>query len=106
MKASPTARPRFFIARLLDRIKRLRKIKSDYALAKYLGVSHSRISTYRTNRSCGEVPIWKMIEKELDLPHGTVGTAAMSERAKTPELKKMWREISLTLKAQRKAVAS
>lgn len=84
-------------ADFLEAIKRQEGIKSDYALAKFLGESQQRISRYRVGKSLPDVEMCIQIEKILGLPEGVVAASIEAERAKCPPVRAMWRHVAQAL---------
>lgn len=74
----------------LDAVKAARKITSDYALAKVLGITQSTISGYRAGRSRIDDDVALTIAEILGVHPLQVIAAANAERAKTPEQRARW----------------
>ena len=87
----------------LDKIKKVEKLGSDYALAKLIGITQSAISRYRKQISFMDDYTAVKVAKILNIDPLEIISTANAERAKTDEEKKVWKDISKNL---RSAVAS
>lgn len=74
----------------LDEVKTRLNIKSDYGLAKRLGVGQSAIIAYRAGRRVFDDEVALTIAQALELNPLVVIAAANAERAKTDEQKARW----------------
>src|SRR5258708_39428796 len=82
---------------LLDEIKRKHGLRSDYALAKHLGVRVQLISNYRNRRSFPDEDMACRLADELGLPRGYVLACMAAERAQRAEkdaLADTWRDLA------------
>lgn len=93
--------------RLLARIKERTGIHSDYGLAKALGISRQRMSTYANDISRLEEPDLIIRASELagDDPRA-VAAALMAERAKTPAGQRLWMDLENLARAAGKRAAA
>jgi transcriptional regulator with XRE-family HTH domain len=78
---------------LLEAVKTRRKITSDYALAKALGVTQQAVSSYRSGNSIINDDVCLTVATILEIPPIGVIAQANAERAKTPELRQRWMEL-------------
>lgn len=77
----------------LDAVKTVLKLPSDYALAKYWGVSKQDVSSYRAgNRTLGEDRALA-VAAILKIDPAEVLIASNAERAKTDQAKQVWNDI-------------
>lgn len=74
----------------IEEIKRKRLVRSDYAVAKLLGISLSRMSHYRNGRASFSDPIAIRAAQLLDLEPGYVLACIHAARAKDPEVMSAW----------------
>lgn len=77
----------------LDQAKERLHLPSDYALSKKLGVTTSAISNYRSGRSRIDDDVALKVAQILGLNPLEVIAAANVERAKTDEMRDMWRGL-------------
>ncbi len=77
----------------LDQAKVRLHLPSDYALSKKLGVTTSAISNYRSGRSRIDDDVALKVAQILGLNPLEVIAAANVERAKTDEMRDMWRGL-------------
>lgn len=75
---------------LLEAVKERRGVKSDYALAKVLGVTQTAVSSYRTGNSKISDDVALTVAEILGMHPLVVIAAANAERAKTDEQKARW----------------
>lgn len=73
---------------LLDAVKRVNGLESDYQLAKHLGASTQMISAYRDGVTLGDGIAMKVAE-ELKLKPAAVLTAMHAERARSEDVRKI-----------------
>ncbi|NAW67657.1 hypothetical protein [Photobacterium halotolerans] len=74
---------------LLDELKRVRKLPSDYAAAKYLGISQQAVSKWRTGSPMGEDMAEKIaFDLELDIDIVMLSNMAERRKHKREEFKK------------------
>jgi transcriptional regulator with XRE-family HTH domain len=81
----------------LDEIKQRNGLRSDYALAKHLGVRVQLISNYRNKRSFPDEVMACRLADELGLPRGYVLAMVAAERAERGEngdLADTWRSLA------------
>lgn len=76
--------------KLLDRIKDLRGLKSDYALAKHLGWTPQVVSNYRNERTQFDATACIEVAKELDTDPMNIMARVNIERAPTRRVKTAW----------------
>jgi len=74
----------------IDRIKVTKNISSDYAAAKYLGLSQSSIVTMRRRHSTLDDDSALKVALALDIEPVIVLADQAMERAKSEEAKKAW----------------
>jgi transcriptional regulator with XRE-family HTH domain len=82
---------------LLDEARKIKGITSDYAVAKYLDVLPQTISNYRHGRTQMSDEIAVAMAALIDRAPGPILAQLASERAKSPEVAKVWREVAKTL---------
>lgn len=75
---------------LLDKAKKAQGIESDYRLSKVLGVVTSAVTNYRTGRSHPDDAVAARLAELAGQNPSTVIAELHAERAKTPEVKKLW----------------
>lgn len=87
----------YLVSEMLDRIKEMKNLRSDYALAKLLEARVQVISNYRNGRSLPDEKMAKRIADEIGLPWGYVLTCIAAERATRSEndaLANTWRDMA------------
>ncbi len=90
----------------LDAVKRRHRLRSDYALAKFLGWRQPRISTYRnTPRELDDAACIKVADA-LDLPCGYVLATIAAARTKDKAARAEWTRVARLLKAGSRAAAA
>lgn len=82
---------------ILDALKRHFSVTSDYAVAKKMGWSRARVSSYRTQRSFLEP--WACYQaasilKQSCMKFIAIAEAERAERTKRPEEKRGWQELA------------
>ena len=82
---------------LLDEVRKARSISSDYAMAKYLDVQPQTISNYRHGRSQMSDEIAVAMAALIDRAPAPILAQLASERAKSPEVAKVWRDAAKAL---------
>ena len=82
---------------LLDEVRKAKGIASDYAMAKYLDVLPQTISNYRHGRSQMSDEIAVAMAALIDRAPGPILAQLASERAKSPEVAKVWRDVAKAL---------
>lgn len=78
----------------LDGLKDRLKIKSDYKLAKELGVSHTRISNWRRGRNTFDERIAVQVAHLLTLDPAYVLACMAAERSKRADVKTAWKKAA------------
>ena len=78
----------------LDGLKDRLKIKSDYQLAKELGVSHTRISNWRRGRNTFDERIAVQVAHLLTLDPAYVLACMAAERSKRADVKTAWKKAA------------
>ena len=78
---------------LIDQLKEKHGLRSDYAVAKMLGISTQRLSNYRTGRNRFDDLMAYKVAELLELDPAEVIAQINMERAKRPEERKAWKEI-------------
>lgn len=84
-------------AEFLDLLKERHGLKSDYAVAKFMGWSTSQISNYRHRGSFNDTVALDVAES-LKLPAGYVLACVAAERTRDPLLKSAWERVAERLK--------
>jgi predicted transcriptional regulator len=79
---------------LINRLKRLRKITSNYAVAKELGISQSTLSNYESGASHADDRIAVMLADALKIDRFQTIAQINAERAKKPEERAFWKKIA------------
>lgn len=79
---------------LLDRVKKARKIDSDYAAAKLLGVTQQTLSNYRNGVSHADDRVAIILADELGIDRLQTIARVNSDRAKKPEDRAFWKRIA------------
>lgn len=79
---------------LLEETKLKAGLKTDTALAKWLGVPRHVLGNYRRDVGFMSEQTAKRIAAALELDHMYVMACNQVERAKNPELRKVWEEIA------------
>ena len=81
----------------LDLIKKKYDIKSDYALARFLGISKQRITTYRQGRSSFSTEFCIIVAKFLAVEPLEIIAAMNAVREKNSLSKTFWKEMHYKL---------
>jgi hypothetical protein len=79
---------------LLDQVKARHGLKSDYALAKHLGMSSERISKYRTRGGALAEDNALKVAQLLELNEGYVLACMEAERAHSEAAKRAWARLA------------
>lgn len=74
----------------LDLLKKKYELKSDYALAKFLGISKQRITTYRQGRSSFNTEFSIVVAKFLGLEPMEIIAAMNAVREKDNLAQRFW----------------
>ncbi len=82
---------------LVDAVKEAKAIKSDYAVAKQLGLKPQTISNYRKGRTQMSEETAVAVAEMIGRPAAPILVQLATERARTPEVAKVWREVAKTL---------
>lgn len=82
---------------LMDAVKETKGIRSDYALAKRLGVLPQTISNYRHGRTQMADEIAVAMASMIDRPPAPILAQLAADRAKNPEVAKIWKEAARVL---------
>lgn len=82
---------------LMDAVKEAKGIQSDYALAKRLGVLPQTISNYRHDRTQMADEIAVTMAAMIDRPPAPILAQLAAERARSPEVARVWRDAAKTL---------
>jgi plasmid maintenance system antidote protein VapI len=82
---------------LLDEVKKANGIESDYALAKRLDVLPQTISNYRHGRTQMSDEIAVAMAAMIERAPAPILAQLAAERAKSPEVAKVWREAAKAL---------
>ncbi len=76
----------------LDLLKKKYELKSDYALAKFLGISKQRITTYRQGRSSFNTEFSIVVAKFLGLEPMEIIAAMNAVREKDNLAQRFWKD--------------
>ncbi|MDH5445962.1 MAG: helix-turn-helix domain-containing protein [Gammaproteobacteria bacterium] len=76
----------------LDLLKKKYEIKSDYALAKFLGISKQRITTYRRGRASFNTEFCIIVAKFLGIEPMEIIAAMYAVREKDKLAKSFWED--------------
>ena len=79
---------------LLDRLKKEKEIPSEYALAKFLGVSQTAVQKYRAGGAEMRDQVALKVAEALDMDPGEVLAGLYAKRTKDPEVRKVWERLS------------
>jgi transcriptional regulator with XRE-family HTH domain len=79
---------------LLDEIREVKGITSDYKLAKLLGVRQQTISSYRSGRTQASDEIALRAATIIGRSPGPLLAQLAAERAKNPDVAKVWRDVA------------
>ncbi len=82
---------------LLNEARTIKGLDSDYALAKLLNVRTQTISSYRTGRTQMNDVMALRIARALGRAPAPLFAQLAAERAKDPEVAKVWAEAAKTL---------
>jgi plasmid maintenance system antidote protein VapI len=82
---------------LMDAVKDAKGIHSDYALAKRLGVLPQTISNYRHGRTQMADEIAVAMAAMIDRAPAPILAQLAADRAKSPEVARIWREAAKML---------
>lgn len=89
----------FSIAELLDSAKAKAGIDSDYRLAKVIGITHSAVTNYRTDRTLPDERVIQLLcELSGDDPD-LIAAQYQSRRARTDEGRALWQRVAARLQA-------
>ncbi len=87
------------VSEFLDKSKACAGIETDYRLAKVIGISHSAVTSYRTDRTLpDERVIQKLCEFTGDDPD-VISALFQSRRARTEEGRVLWMRVAQRLTA-------
>ena len=81
---------------LLDEVKKLNKINSEYALAKLLGVSQQALQMMRQRGLSDERVL--QVATLLSLDPGELIAWVHAERAKNPDVKSVWKKMANSMR--------
>ena len=82
---------------LLDEVRKIKGLDSDYALARLLEVRTQTISSYRTGRTQMSDEMALRAARVLGRAPAPVFAQLAAERAKDPEVAKVWAEAAKVL---------
>jgi plasmid maintenance system antidote protein VapI len=82
---------------LIDAVKEAKGIQSDYALAKRLSVLPQTISNYRHGRTQMADEIAVAMAAMIDRAPAPILAQLAADRAKSPEVAKIWKEAAKVL---------
>jgi len=82
---------------LLDEVREAKGIGSDYALAKLLAVRQQTISNYRGGRTQMSDEIVLRVARMMGRAAAPLFAQLAAERAKHPDVAKVWREAAKAL---------
>lgn len=81
----------------LDAVKSFYGLKSDYQLARFLKITDSRVSFYRTGKSRFDEDTCILIANHLNLAPGYVMACVSAERTKSDGARKEWAKVARLL---------
>jgi plasmid maintenance system antidote protein VapI len=81
----------------LDEVQEVKGLTSDYALAQLLGVKPQTISNYRQGRTQMSDEMALRVARMMGRPAALVLVQIAAERAKSPDVAKVWREAARIL---------
>lgn len=87
---------------LVDAIKEAKGIKSDYGVAKQLGLAPQTISNYRKGRTTMSDETAVAAAVMLGRAPAPILVQLAIERASTPDVAKVWKEVSKVLARPRR----
>jgi plasmid maintenance system antidote protein VapI len=79
---------------LLDEVREIKGVTSDYALAKLLGVRPQTVSNYRRGRTQMSDEMALRAARMMDRRLAPLLAELAAERATNPEIAKTWREAA------------
>jgi len=82
----------------LDDLKAARGLRSDYQLAKFLAWRQQRLTNYRQGATFDDEAA-RQIADALALQPAYIAACMAAQRAKSPELRKMWEKAAKVLAA-------
>lgn len=82
---------------LLDEVKKAEGIESDYALAKRLDVLPQTVSNYRKGRTQMSDEIAVAMAALVDRAPAPILAQLAADRAKSPEVAKVWKDAARSL---------
>jgi plasmid maintenance system antidote protein VapI len=85
---------------LLDEIREKKGIESDYGVAKLLDVKPQTVSNYRHGRTQLSDEMVVRVARILGRPPAPLLAQVAAERAKSPEVAKIWRDIAKVLRGR------
>jgi plasmid maintenance system antidote protein VapI len=83
----------------LDAIKARHSVPSDYALAKFLGVSRQAVGHYRNTRDYLGPDVAVRVAKLLDLDPAYVLICTQAERERSESARPVWQGLAARLEA-------
>lgn len=78
----------------LEAIKTRHNVTSDYALAKYLGLTRSAISKYRNTKTAFDETMALRVAEALEIDPAYVLACVSFERANCTEAKEAWQRLA------------
>jgi len=78
----------------LDAIKARYDLRSDYRLAKFMGITHQAVTQYRTKGTTFSDEVALKVAELLELPEGKVLADMQAERARSERVKAVWRMLA------------
>lgn len=82
---------------VLDELREAKGIVSDYGLAKLLEVRPQTISNYRRDRTQLSDEMALRVARMMDRPPASLLAELAAERAKHPEVAKVWKDAAKVL---------
>lgn len=83
----------------IELLKSQKGLSSDYAAAKFLGVTRAAMSSYKRGKSYFSDQVAVRLADELGIPEGIVLADIHAEREHDPKLAKVWEQIARQLKS-------
>lgn len=89
----------FSIAALLDKVREVQDLKSDYMLAKSLGFSQQKLSNWRHGRALPDEKATQSLATAAKMDAHVLIAQMNAERASDPEARAIWQSIAARLQS-------
>lgn len=79
---------------LVERLKARHALRSNYAVAKFLGVYPSTVTSWQKGRSRMDDKLALKVAEALEMDPGEVLASLYAERTDCPEVRKVWEHVA------------